>query len=72
MADRPVPREGILLTHFVVAADVQRSADTQQVYDEWSSRGGQFITPPVRHEHEIRCYLRDSDGQLIEVGQTIM
>jgi hypothetical protein len=25
--------------------------------------------PPRVHEAEIRCYLRDPDGHLIEVGQ---
>jgi hypothetical protein len=40
------------------------------VYAEWSGRGAQFLTPPKQHEHEIRCYIRDPDGYLIEVGQT--
>ena len=30
----------------------------------------QFLTPPKQHEYEIRCYIRDPDGYLIEVGQT--
>lgn len=132
MAERPNPREGILLTHFVVAEDVERSvefysdvlggdtvmqgepsivqlasswiiinvgggptvdkpdviletppdptrassflnirvADIQAVYDEWRSRGAVFITPPTDLGSEIRCYIRDPDGHLIEVGQT--
>lgn len=132
MAERPNPREGILLTHFVVAEDVERSvefysdvlggdtvmqgepsivqlanswiiinvgggptvdkpdviletppdptrassflnirvADIQAVYDEWRSRGAVFITPPTALGSEIRCYIRDPDGHLIEVGQT--
>jgi catechol 2,3-dioxygenase-like lactoylglutathione lyase family enzyme len=132
VAERPVPREGILLTHFVVSADVERSvrfytgvlggeavregepsivqlanswiiinvgggptvdkpeviletppdptrsssflnirvADVHAVYDEWRARGGEFITPPQDLGSEIRCYLRDPDGHLIEVGQT--
>jgi catechol 2,3-dioxygenase-like lactoylglutathione lyase family enzyme len=132
VAERPRPREGILLTHFVVSADVERSvrfytevlggeivregepsivqlanswiivnvgggptvdkpdviletppdptrsssflnirvADVHAVYDEWRARGGQFITPPQDLGSEIRCYLRDPDGHLIEVGQT--
>ncbi|MGH9209255.1 MAG: VOC family protein [Acidimicrobiales bacterium] len=133
MAEPPRPTEGILLTHFVVAADVERSrnfyagvlggqtvlegeptivqlanswiiinvgggptvdkpdviletpdptrsssflnirvADVQAVYDEWSARGGQFITPPQDLGSELRCYLRDPDGHLIEVGQTTL
>jgi catechol 2,3-dioxygenase-like lactoylglutathione lyase family enzyme len=132
MADLPVPNEGILLTHFIVSSDVERSrlfytevlggetvragepsfvalanswiiinvgggptddkpavtletpsdpsrtssflnirvADIASVYADWSERGGEFLTEPKQHEFEIRCYLRDPDGHLIEVGQT--
>jgi catechol 2,3-dioxygenase-like lactoylglutathione lyase family enzyme len=131
MANLPVPDEGIILTHFIVSADVERSrrfytdvlggetvragepsfvalanswiiinvgggptddkptvtletpsdpdrvssflnirvADIHAVYDQWSARGAEFLTPPKQHEHEIRCYIRDPDGHLIEVGQ---
>jgi catechol 2,3-dioxygenase-like lactoylglutathione lyase family enzyme len=131
MAELPNPSEGILLTHFIVAADVERSrafyadvlggetvregepsvvqlanswiiinvgggptadkpdviletppdahrassflnvrvADVQAVYEEWRSRGAEFITPPKDLGVEIRCYMRDPDGHLIEVGQ---
>ena len=48
-----------------------RVADIQAVYDEWSARGAEFLTPPKQHETEIRCYIRDPDGHLIEVGQTV-
>jgi catechol 2,3-dioxygenase-like lactoylglutathione lyase family enzyme len=47
-----------------------RVADIHAVYDLWTSRGAQFLTPPKQHQYEIRCYLRDPDGHLIEVGQT--
>ena len=33
------------------------------------ARGAEFLTPPKQHEFEIRCYIRDPDGHLIEVGQ---
>jgi catechol 2,3-dioxygenase-like lactoylglutathione lyase family enzyme len=128
----PAPREGILLTHFIVSADVERSrrfytdvlggetvlegeptivalangwvtinvgggptedkptvtletpddptrtssflnirvADIQAVYADWSARGAEFLTPPQDRGTEIRCYIRDPDGHLIEVGQT--
>jgi catechol 2,3-dioxygenase-like lactoylglutathione lyase family enzyme len=131
MAEFPAPREGIVLTHFIVAGDVERSrrfytdvlggetvlegepsivalangwiiinvgggptddkptvtlstppdpdrvssflnirvADIQSVYAEWGARGAEFLTPPVDHGREIRCYIRDPDGHLIEVGQ---
>jgi catechol 2,3-dioxygenase-like lactoylglutathione lyase family enzyme len=132
MAELPIPREGILLTHFIVAQDVGRSrafysgvlggetvmegepsivqlanswiiinvgggptvdkpeviletppdpsrassflnirvADVHALYEEWRSRGAAFITPPQDLGREIRCYIRDPDGHLIEVGQT--
>jgi catechol 2,3-dioxygenase-like lactoylglutathione lyase family enzyme len=129
----PVPDEGILLTHFIVSTDVERSrafysdvlggetvregepsmvklanswiiinvgggptedkpevtleapgdpnltsafmnirvADIAAVYEEWRRRGAEFLTEPQQRAAEIRCYLRDPDGHLIEVGQTI-
>ena len=132
MAERPNPAEGILLTHFIVSEDVDRSrafytdvlggesvqegepsivrlsnswiiinvgggptvdkpeviletppdptrassflnirvADVHQVYEDWRSRGAEFITPPQDLGREIRCYIRDPDGHLIEVGQS--
>jgi catechol 2,3-dioxygenase-like lactoylglutathione lyase family enzyme len=132
MANLPVPNEGILLTHFIVSADVERShrfytevlggetvlegeptivalangwvtinvgggptddkptvmleppqdpdrvsaflnirvADIQSIYEDWSAKGAEFLTPPRDHGREIRCYLRDPDGHLIEVGQS--
>jgi catechol 2,3-dioxygenase-like lactoylglutathione lyase family enzyme len=132
MAEFPAPEEGIVLTHFIVSDDVERSrrfytevfggetvlageptivalangwviinvgggptedkptvtletppdpnrassflnirvADIQAVYTEWSARGAEFLTPPQDRGAEIRCYLRDPDGHLIEVGQT--
>ena len=128
----PAPTEGIVLTHFVVSADVPTSrdfyvdvlggevvldgeptivklanswiiinvgggptddkpdvyldvpADPNQVsaflnirvadiaaaYEDWSAKGAMFLTPPIDHGREIRCYLRDPDGHLIEVGQS--
>jgi catechol 2,3-dioxygenase-like lactoylglutathione lyase family enzyme len=134
MADVPSPQEEILLTHFIVSDDVERSRrfytevlggrvafsspggptnvalsnswivinsgggptddkpevtletpgdpnrvssfvnirvkDIETVYSEWSARGAQFLTPPKQHQYETRCYVRDPDGYLIEVGQT--
>ncbi len=132
MAEFPAPAEGIVLTHFVVASDVERSrrfyaevlggevvmegepsvvalangwiiinvgggptddkpsvtleaptdrdrvsaflnvrvADVQAVYEQWTARGAEFLTPPIDRGPELRCYLRDPDGHLIEVGQS--
>lgn len=47
-----------------------RVADINEVYQRWSARGAEFLTPPKTHESEIRCYIKDPDGYLIEVGQT--
>ncbi len=46
-----------------------RVADIQAVHEEWSARGAEFVTPPIDRKAEIRCYLRDPDGYLIELGQ---
>jgi catechol 2,3-dioxygenase-like lactoylglutathione lyase family enzyme len=132
MAEFPRPTEGIVLTHFIVTADVERSrrfyadvlggevllsgeptiialanswiiinlggpptddkptvtleppsdldrvssflnirvADIRSVYDQWRARGAEFLTPPTDRGAELRCYIRDPDGHLIEVGQT--
>ena len=47
-----------------------RVTDIRRYYDLWSSRGAKFITEPKVHARELRCYMRDPDGYLIEVGQT--
>ena len=47
-----------------------RVADIAACYEEWSARGAQFLTEPKVHAHEIRAYIRDPDGHLIEVGQS--
>jgi len=47
-----------------------RVADIASIYREWSAKGATFLTEPKDHGHEIRAYVRDPDGHLIEVGQT--
>ena len=133
MAQFPAPTEGILLTHFIVSRDVERSrrfyvevlggeallvgepsivalangwitinvgggptddkptvtleapsdptracaflnirvADIRAQYELWKARGAEFLTPPIDRGNEIRCYMRDPDGHLIEVGQLV-
>jgi catechol 2,3-dioxygenase-like lactoylglutathione lyase family enzyme len=46
-----------------------RVADIQARYAEWSAKGVEFLTPPIDRRAELRCYMRDPDGYLIEVGQ---
>ncbi|HUA04562.1 MAG TPA: VOC family protein [Solirubrobacteraceae bacterium] len=47
-----------------------RVADIAALHQEWSARGAEFLTPPQQRATEIRCYIRDPDGHLIEVGQS--
>jgi catechol 2,3-dioxygenase-like lactoylglutathione lyase family enzyme len=47
-----------------------RVADVHAIYAAWRARGGEFLTEPKDHGDEIRCYLKDPDGHLIEVGQS--
>jgi lactoylglutathione lyase len=49
-----------------------RVTDIRRYYDLWSSRGAKFITEPKVQATELRCYMRDPDGYLIEVGQMTM
>jgi len=48
-----------------------RVADISAVHQLWQSRGAEFLTPPINRGGEIRCYMRDPDGHLIEVGQLV-
>jgi len=59
------PRDPNLLNNFLNL----RVADIRRCHEVWSSRGAKFITEPKVHATEIRCYMRDPDGYLIEVGQ---
>ena len=47
-----------------------RVADIHHAHKQWSARGAEFLTPPQDRGVELRCYMRDPDGHLIEVGQT--
>jgi catechol 2,3-dioxygenase-like lactoylglutathione lyase family enzyme len=46
-----------------------RVADIEACYRDWHAKGAEFVTPPIDRGAEIRCYMRDPDGYLIEVGQ---
>jgi predicted enzyme related to lactoylglutathione lyase len=47
-----------------------RVSDIQAYYKEWRDKGASFITPPIDNSGwETRCYIRDPDGYIIEVGQ---
>jgi len=47
-----------------------RVGDIHAAYAEWSARGAQFLTPSETAPVRDRCYIRDPDGYIIEVGQT--
>ena len=47
-----------------------RVADIHACYELWRSRGAEFITEPLKKYGETRCYIRDPDGYIIEVGQS--
>jgi lactoylglutathione lyase len=62
------PRDPNVLSIFINL----RVNDIKRYYELWSSRGAKFITEPKVHATEMRCYMRDPDGYLIEVGETTM
>ena len=48
-----------------------RVADIWATYRDWTAKGARFLTEPKDHGVEIRAYVRDPDGHLIEVGQFV-
>jgi catechol 2,3-dioxygenase-like lactoylglutathione lyase family enzyme len=47
-----------------------RVADIWKCYKGWRAKDAKFLTEPLdNHGWEWRCYMRDPDGYLIEVGQ---
>ncbi|MET9146238.1 VOC family protein [Streptomyces sp. NPDC004042] len=46
-----------------------RVADIAAFYADATAKGAQFLTEPLDRKAELRCYLRDPDGYLVEVGQ---
>jgi hypothetical protein len=46
-----------------------RVPDCIGAYETLRARGAEFLTPPVRHGYETRCFLRDPDGHLFELSQ---
>jgi uncharacterized protein (TIGR00369 family) len=47
-----------------------RVADVHSTWQRLQGAGAEFLTGPIDRGPEIRCYLRDPDGHLIEIGQT--
>ena len=81
----PFPAEGMEPTLLLVVSDIATSAafyrdvlgaevtirvpDCRGAYETLRSRGAEFLTPPVDHGRETRCFLRDPDGHLFELSE---
>jgi catechol 2,3-dioxygenase-like lactoylglutathione lyase family enzyme len=70
-ADKPTvvfapPQDADRVSH----AMTLRVADCQAAYAALRSRGATFLTPPHDWGTEIRCFLRDPDGHLVELSQS--
>lgn len=73
------PAEGMELTHVLFAAPVDprtvshsmtiRVPDCQAAYEALRARGAEFLTPPVDHGWEVRAFVRDPDGHLLEISE---
>ena len=46
-----------------------RVPDCMAAYDVLRERGAEFLTPPVTQGREIRAFLRDPDGHLLEISE---
>jgi predicted enzyme related to lactoylglutathione lyase len=47
-----------------------RVADIHACYELWKSRGATFLSEPLDKYGETRCYIRDPDGYIIEIGES--
>lgn len=71
----PTPdKPGISVVPYEASSEVSsflnlRVADIEACYREWKAKGADFVTEPIDRVAELRCYMRDPDGYLIEVGQ---
>ena len=69
-ADKPgvlfqTPTDADRVSHAITV----RVADCQAAYEALRSKGATFLTPPHDWGAEIRCFLRDPDGHLVEISQ---
>jgi len=46
-----------------------RVPDCRAAYETLRNRGAAFLTPPVDHGAETRCFFRDPDGHLFEISE---
>lgn len=46
-----------------------RVGDCQAAYESLRSRGAEFLTPPHDWGGEVRAFMRDPDGHLVEISE---
>jgi catechol 2,3-dioxygenase-like lactoylglutathione lyase family enzyme len=46
-----------------------RVDDCRATYDLLRARGAEFLTAPITHGSETRCFFRDPDGHLFEISE---
>lgn len=46
-----------------------RVPDCRASYEILRGRGAEFLTPPIDHGAETRCFFRDPDGHLFEISE---
>jgi predicted enzyme related to lactoylglutathione lyase len=69
--DKPSVTLGVLADPNRISSFMNiRVADIHACYQLWRGRGAEFITEPKDKYGETRCYIRDPDGYIIEVGQS--
>ncbi len=59
------PGDPNLVSHAITL----RVTDCQAAYEALLARGATFLAPPHDWGAEIRCFLRDPDGHLVELSQ---
>jgi predicted enzyme related to lactoylglutathione lyase len=68
--DKPSVTLSVLPDPDTISSFIIRVADIHACYEAWKRRGAEFITAPIDRPDETRCYIRDPDGYIIEVGQS--
>ena len=69
--DKPSVRLSVLADANEISSFMNiRVANIHACYELWRTRGAKFITEPTDKYGETRCYIRDPDGYIIEVGQS--
>ena len=46
-----------------------RVRDCRSAYERLRERGATFLTEPIEHGSETRCFFRDPDGHLFEISE---